>query len=134
MCTLVCEGIRAFYSSKGLISLPQYRVLFLIGIPLSSTKCGWQDISLYMQSQIASKLLSGPSAYPAPFSFIGVSLLMASAFWCDLPTPLTTPIRSSLVDNHQWKLIVVPTTVNLCLNMSKHYFYLYQVALILITT
>ena len=51
---------------------------------------------------------------------------MALAFWCNLLTPFTVPIRSPLVDNHQWKLTVLPTTVSLCLNMSKHYFYLYQ--------
>ena len=136
---LVCEGIGAFIvievdiSSLIQKSFP-YRSLFghiwrnpfLIGIPLSSTKRGRQDISLYMQSQVASKPVSGPLAYPTPFSFIGVSLLMALVFWCALLTPFTTPIRSSLVDTYQWKLTILPVTVSLCLNMSKHYFYPYH--------
>ena len=90
---------------------------FLIGIPLSSTKRGGQDISLYMQSWVASKLVSGPSAYPTPLSFIGVSLLMASTFWCALPTPFTASIRSPHFDIYQGKLTVSPITVSLCLLM-----------------
>ena len=35
MRTFICEGIEAFYSSKGLTSLPWCRVLFLIGILMS---------------------------------------------------------------------------------------------------
>ena len=104
---------------------------------MSSTKRGRQDISLYMQSWVANKPVSGSSAYPTPFSFIGVSLLMASVFWCALLTPFTTPIRSSLVDTYQWKLTILlvivslcltllPIIVSLCLSMSKHYFYPYQ--------
>ena len=35
MRTLIYEDIEAFYSSKGLTSLPWYKVLFLIGILMS---------------------------------------------------------------------------------------------------
>ena len=73
MRTLVCEGIVAFYSSKGLTSLPWCRVLFLIGILMSvffgilsleesfliNTKRGAQDISIYMQMWRPSKATSG---------------------------------------------------------------------------
>ena len=52
-------------------------------------------------------------------------------------TPYSAPIRSPFVDTYQWKLTLLPVTVNLCpsllpvtvnlcLSMSKHYFYPYQ--------
>ena len=82
MHTSVCEGIGAFYSSKGLTSLPWCRVLFLIGNPhesifwnpflvrvfLINTKCGVQDISLYMQTWRSSKATSGSSTSPTTSS------------------------------------------------------------------
>ena len=43
-----------------------------------------------------------------------------------LMTPYSAPIRSPFVDTYQWKLMLLPVTVNLCLSMSQHYFYPYQ--------
>ena len=48
---------------------------FLIGIPLGITKRGEQDISLYMQSWVASNPLSRSSTYLTP------SALTPSASW-----------------------------------------------------
>ena len=102
---LVCEGIRAFYSSKGLTYLPWCRALFLIGILYErifqnpfligvffiNTKHGAQDISLYMQTWRPSKATLGLSA----------SLTISSGS-STLPTPSsrssaspTTSLRSS---------------------------------------
>ena len=147
---MVCEGIEAFIIVEGwplflgLKSFPYKSLLghiwrnpFLIGILLSSAKRGGQDISLYMQSWVASNLVSKSSTYPTPFSLNGISLLMASALRYALRTPYNALIRSPFVDTYQWKLIVLlvtvslcpsllPITVSLCLSMSKHYFYPYQ--------
>ena len=93
---------------------------------MSSAKRGEQDISLYMQSWVASNPVSRLLTYPTPFSLNGVSLLMASAFGYALRTPYSAPIRSPFVDTYQWKLTVLHITVSLCFSMSKHYFYPYQ--------
>ena len=50
---------------------------FLIGIPLGITKRGEQDISLYMQSWVASNPLSRSSAYPTPST-----LTPLASWWC----------------------------------------------------
>ena len=55
---------------------------FLIRIPLGITKRGEQDISLYMQSWVASNPLSRSSAYLTP------SALMPSASWWHQGRPL----------------------------------------------
>ena len=93
---------------------------------MSSAKRGGQDISLYMQSWVASNPVSRSSTYPTPFSLNGVSLLMVSAIRYALRTPYSAPIRSSFVNTYQGKLTVLLVTVSLCLSMSKHYFYPYQ--------
>ena len=95
---------------------------------MSSAKRGGQDISLYMQSWVASNPISRSSTYPTPFSLNGVSLLMASALRYALRTPYSAPIRSPFVDTYQWKLTVLPVIVSLCLSMSKYYFYPYQLS------
>ena len=81
-----------------------------------------------MQSWVASNPVSRSSTYPTPFSLNGVSLLMASALRYALRTPYSASIRSPFVDTYQWKLTVLPVIVNLCLSMSKHYFYPYQLS------
>ena len=100
---------------------------------MSNAKRGGQDISLYMQSWIASNPISRSSTYPTPFSL----LLMASALRYALRTPYSAPIRSPFIDTYQWKLTILHVTVSLCLSllhiiislclsMSKRYFYPYQ--------
>ena len=66
---------------------------FLIGIPLGITKRGEQDISLYTQSWVASKLASESSAYLISFGLTDISLLMLSAFRHALRTPFIAPIQ-----------------------------------------
>ena len=94
-----------------------WRNPFLIGILLSGTKHGGQDISLHIQSWAASKPVSRPSAYPNSFSLIGVSLLMVSAFRCVLRTPYSAPIKTPFVDFYQRKLTVLYITINLYLTV-----------------
>ena len=144
MRTSVCEGIGAFIVVESWPLLLGYKFFlyrsllgriwrnpFLIGILLNSAKRGGQDISLYMQSWVASYLVSRSSTYPTPFSLNGISLLMALALRYALQTPYSAPIRSPFVNTYQWKLTVLPVivslcltlllvTVSLCLSMSKH--------------
>jgi len=88
-----------------------------------------------MQSWVASNSISRLSTYSIPFSFNGVSLLMVSALRHALRTTHSAPTRSPFVNTCQWKLTglivtvslcLVALAVSLCLSMSKHYFYPYQ--------
>ena len=115
---------------------PHERILrdpFLIGILLSSIKCGEQDIPLYTKSWIASKPVSRLPAYPIPqlqwCQLYAVSLLTASALKCASRTPFSAPIRSSFDDLYQWKRKVSLVAVSLCLTILSTIFILISINL-----
>ena len=113
---------------------PHERILrdpFLIGILLSNTKRGEQDIPLYTKLWVASKPVSRSSTYPIYPNFSGVSLMPASAFKPTSRTPFSAPTRSLFANLCQWKLMVFLVAVSFMPDGSKYYFYPYQVELLM---
>ena len=143
MRTLASEGIGAFIVVRGwhlflgaeVFSLLESSWAYLAGSfpyrdPLSNIKRGGQGISLYMQSWVASKLASRPSAYLFP------SALLALVCRCRQPLSVSRRLPSiwniicwllyDVTDDYNCTvslcLIALPETVGFMPCMNRHSF------------